>query len=154
MDVPVPPETGLHLRQLVILRLVRDLGCESEALVFTTADRPRVPAGMFQWCDNARHGGPRVEYAQLSGLSRMLLRSRMLVPAVFGRPSFSYPFSLPYDRARAGDLIAGAAEAARADAVILPTTLVHNAPRLLAAGLHVIGDAVDIVSQLTRRALS
>src|SRR5438046_2768920 len=66
LDVPVPPETGLHLRQLVILRLVRDLGCDSEALVFTTADRPQVSAEMLERCDNARHAGPRVEYRQMS----------------------------------------------------------------------------------------
>jgi hypothetical protein len=90
----------------------------------------------------------------LSSSSRARLRARMVVPALLQRPSSVYPFSLPYDLAGASDLIADAAVKTNSDIVILPTTLVHLAPRLAAAGVLVIGDAADIVSQPTLRMLA
>jgi glycosyltransferase involved in cell wall biosynthesis len=152
--VPTPPETGLHIRQLVILRLVRDLGHESHTLVFTTAERPQVPDDLFQRCDVVRDAGPRVEYKSLSSFHRIELRARMAGSALLRRPSTTYPFSVPYDQADAGRLITDAAKEMGAEVVILPTVLVHIAPRLAAAGVLVIGDAADVYSQLTRRVLA
>jgi glycosyltransferase involved in cell wall biosynthesis len=50
-------------------------------------------------------------------------------------------------------LIAEAAKKIGADAVVLPTMLLHVAPTLTNAGVIVIGDAIDILSQLTWRFL-
>jgi glycosyltransferase involved in cell wall biosynthesis len=151
LDVPLPAETGLHLRQLAILQVIRRLGCESHALVFTSADRPHIPDELSDLCDDVLAAGARVEYARLSVLTRLELRARMIGPAIFGRASNVYPFSAPYDLAGASQSIVQAAMKTRADVVVLPTTLLHVAPALTNAGLLVIGDAVDIISQLTER---
>jgi glycosyltransferase involved in cell wall biosynthesis len=77
----------------------------------------------------------------------------MIGPAIFGRASSVYPFSMPYDLANATQLIAEAARKIEADVVVLPTMLLHIAPTLTNVGVVVIGDAIDIVSQLTWRFL-
>jgi hypothetical protein len=64
-----------------------------------------------------------------------------------------YPFSLPYDLAGVSPLIVETIAAVHADAVVLPTFMVHLAPQVRAAGAIVIGDAGDIISQVTRRVL-
>lgn len=154
LDVPVPAETGLHIRQQVILRLVRELGLVSHALVFTTADRPYVPATLLDLCDSVHNAGPRVEYTSLSWGRKLVLRGRMSRQILQPGPVSVYPFSIPYDQAAVSNRIDEAIAAMRADVVILPTILVHLAPRLAAQGTTVIGDAADIVSQLTRRVLA
>ena len=151
---PIPAETGLHLRQLAIMRLVRELGCDSHVLVFTTADRPKIHEGVLKLCDRIHEAGPRVEYSSMSPLHRARLRGSMLGPALLGRPSAEYPFSISYDEAGAGQRIWEAADEIGADTVILPTSLIHHAPRLAAKGVIVIGDAPDVVSQFTRRMLA
>jgi glycosyltransferase involved in cell wall biosynthesis len=75
----------------------------------------------------------------------------MALAGLARRPSSAYPFSLSYDLARAAERLDAAVEALRPDAVLLPTSLVHLAPRLTAQGVAVIGDAVDVQSQLSRR---
>jgi len=153
VDVPTPARTGLHIRQLAMLRLVRALGCQSHVLVFTTADRPEVPAELGQLCDSVLEAGPRVEYSRLPLLRRALLRGRGIGPALLRRPASMYPFSIPYDLAGGSRLIVEALAAVQADAVLLPTFLVHYAPRVRSAGAMVVGDATDVVSQLTWRLL-
>lgn len=154
LDVPYPAETGLHLRQLAVLRLVRDLGCHSHSLVFTTPERPVVAPQLHELCDQVHDGGPRVEYLSLSTGRRAKFRAQMVLPALLGRPSAMYPYSIPYDMAGASRKVLQSARDVEADAVVLPTILLHLAPSLSAAGFLVIGDAPDIVSHLTRRVLS
>lgn len=151
LDVPTPPVTGFHLRQLAILRLVRDLGCESNVLLFTTADRPQVPHDLSELCEHLVVAGPRVEYATMDWSWRAKTRLRILALSLWGRPSGAYPFSLPYDEAGAVEKILGAAREVHAEVVVLPTVLAHVAQKLQAAGIRVIGDAADIMSELTRR---
>jgi glycosyltransferase involved in cell wall biosynthesis len=153
LDVPIPADTGLALRHLAILKLIRQLGCESHALVFTNASRPRIPDELSDYCDGFLTAGPRVEYGALSTLARFSLRARMIGPAISGRPSPVYPFSVQYDLISAIELIAEATNKIGADVVVLPTMLLHVAPTLTNAGVLVIGDAIDVVSQLTRRFL-
>src|SRR5947209_1801551 len=105
LDVPIPAETGLALRQLAILKLIRHVGCESHALVFTTANRPRIPDEVSDLCDGFLPAGPIVEYATLGTVARFRLRARMTGPAILGRASPVYPFSVPYDLVRANQLI-------------------------------------------------
>lgn len=154
LDVPVPPATGLHLRQVANLRLVRELGCESFALVFTTADRPVYSGKLSDLCDGVIAAGPRVEYATLGLGRRVSLRAVMAIGAIRRRPSSAYPFSVPYDLAGAAARVGDAVAEVGADAVVLPTNLLHLAPDLVAMGVEVIGDAVDILSQLTWRLLT
>ena len=153
LDVPIPAETGLSLRQLALLKLIREVGCESHALVFTTASRPRIPDQLSDLCDGFLDAGARVEYPTLGTLVRFSLRARMIGPAILGRRSPVYPFSIPYDLAGAIQVIPDAAKEIGADFVVLPTMLLHVAPSLTNAGVLVIGDAIDIVSQLTWRFL-
>ena len=153
LNVPIPAETGLHLRQLAILQLIRHIGAVSHALVFTTVDRPRIPDAFSDLCDGVLAAGARVEYSSLNGLTRFRLRAQMIGPALLHRASSVYPFSIPYDLAGAGQLISKTAKEGGFDVVVLPTTLLHVAPTLNNAGVLVIGDAVDIVSQLTRQFL-
>lgn len=153
LDVPYPAETGLHLRQIAILRLVRELGCVSHSLVFTSSDRPTVVAELHELCDRVHDGGPRVEYGGLTARKRVMLRARMILPALLAYPGEMYPYSIPYDMAGACRTVLRTATAAEADVVVLPTILLHLAPRLSTAGFLVIGDAPDIVSHLTGRVL-
>lgn len=153
LDVPIPADTGLSLRQVAILKLIRQIGCESHALVFTTASRPRIPDELSDLCDGFLDAGARVEYPTLGTLVRFSLRAQMIGPAILGRRSPVYPFSVPYDLAGATQVIPDAAKKIGADFVVLPTMLLHVAPILTNAGILVIGDAIDIVSQLTWRFL-
>ena len=149
VDVPVPPVTGVHVRQLANLRLVRDTGCESHTLVFSTAGRPYDPTAVAALCDGATHAGARVEYAGLGIVQRVSIRLRMGVAAILRRPSSTYPFSIPYDLADLGPKACAEAARVEADFVVLPTSLLHIAPELRAQGVRVIGDALDVLSELT-----
>jgi glycosyltransferase involved in cell wall biosynthesis len=153
LSAPVPPVTGLDLRQLCLLRLVRDLGCESSALVFTTAKRPTVSAALSSYCQTVLDGGRRIEYGRLPAAVRVRSRLRMLGPAIRGTSGCTYPLSLPYDLAGAQETLRGVVERFGIEVVLLPTTLVHYAPMLRALDVVVIGDAADITSELTRRVL-
>lgn len=153
LDVPAPARTGLHHRQLTVLRLVRTLGCQSHVLVFTTEERPEVGPELGGLCDAVHLAGRRVEYASLSRGRRLRLRGHSLGAALLSRGAPTYPFSVPYDLADAAGRLDATLRAVKPGAVILPTTLVHLTPRASAGGARVIGDAADIVSQLTRRVI-
>src|ERR1700737_1053354 len=68
---PTPPTTGLHLRYVANLRLLRELGCESHALVFMTADRPLIGDDLAALCDGLVDGGSRVEHPDIPLLRRI-----------------------------------------------------------------------------------
>src|SRR5580698_5937854 len=71
-DFPYPAVTGLHLRMVSNLELVKRLGCYSALLFFSTeehavmADTSTPLAGI---CDEVRHGGRRFAYADRSAAS-------------------------------------------------------------------------------------
>ncbi|MFA5890650.1 MAG: glycosyltransferase family 4 protein [Actinomycetota bacterium] len=153
LDVPVPPVTGLHLRQVANLRLIRALGCESHAFVFSTADRSDIQS-LASLCDGVVDAGPRHEYENIPVTQRIALRAGMALGALCGRPSAVYPFSIPYDLAGARAKLVEAVGETRIDVVVLPTSLLHLAPAIAQQGVSVIGDAVDVLSQLTRKLLS
>src|SRR5258708_1804888 len=94
---PTPPTTGLHLRYIANLRLLRELGCETHALVFTTADRPLIGDELETLCDRVIVGGPRVEYADIPVHRRLTVRAGMALAGLARRPSKAYPYSLSYD---------------------------------------------------------
>lgn len=153
LDVPVPATTGLHLRMVANLRLVRELGCRSTALVFRTADRPLLVPELDELCDGIVDGGRRAEYSLLSGGRRAGLRALMAAAAVSGRPSHCYPYSIPYDEVGGREIVQLAADRSGCTGVLLPTLMAHYAPPLRERGLVVIGDAIDVLSSLSWRLL-
>ncbi|MGB8848631.1 MAG: hypothetical protein WCC76_02870, partial [Candidatus Acidiferrales bacterium] len=71
-DFPFPATTGLHLRMVSNLELVRRLGCYSALLYFSTEDREPAPVEstpLAQICDEVRHGGRRFPHRDFSASS-------------------------------------------------------------------------------------
>jgi hypothetical protein len=156
-DFPFPAVTGLHLRMVSNLELVKRLGCYSALLYFSTeehavmADTSTPLAGI---CDEVSHGGRRFAYADRSAASRVADKLDFLVRGMAGLASETYPFSIPYDRMGAREIILVEAERVQADFVVLPSFMVHYARTLTQRGFRVIADAIDVLTELTGRLLS
>jgi hypothetical protein len=156
-DFPFPAVTGLHLRMVSNLELVKRLGCYSALLFFSTeehglmADTSGPLAGI---CDEVRHGGRRFAYADRSTASRVADKLDFLVRGMAGVAAETYPFSIPYDRMGAREIILAEAERVQADFVVLPSFMVHYARTLTRRGFRVIADAIDVLTDLTARLLS
>ena len=156
-DFPFPAVTGLHLRMVSNLELVKRLGCYSALLYFSTeehavmADTSRPLAGL---CDEVRHGGRRFAYADRSVGSRVVDKMDFLLRGLVCRPAETYPFSILYDRIGARELILAEAERVQADFVVLPSFMVHYARTLTRRKFRVIADAIDVLTELTARLLS
>jgi hypothetical protein len=155
-DFPFPAITGLHLRMVSNLELVKRLGCYSALLFFSTeehavmADTSTPLVGI---CDEVRHGGRRFAYADRSTASRVADKLDFLLRGMPGLPAKTYPFSIPYDRMGAREIIRAEAERVRADFVVLPSFMVHYARVLTRRGFRVIADAIDVLTELTARLL-
>lgn len=154
LDTPFPATTGLHLRMVSSLDLVRRLGCRQTALVFGVEDRaadlaaPEWP----RYVETVAFGGQRrVPGGGVAGAGWRKLDYGLR--GLLGLAGRRYPFSAGYDDADAEARVLAAARADDAEAVILPTTLVHYAPALRRAGFVVVGDAADIVSDLALQLL-
>lgn len=144
-DLPLPPTTGLQLRLLVLLHVIRALGARSSAVYFDN-DEPRgSPDELAELCETVTCAGRTRPYATFSVRERVLQRLAFTVDAARARLGPRYPFSLPYDAIGAGERIADEAARVGADVVVLPTFLGHYAPRLRADGLAVIGEATDVL---------
>lgn len=145
-DFPVPPTTGYHLRMLSNVAVCKALGWRTTVLWFGEQGGPDFE--MMPDADEVCRVGYRSGPGSLS--TRMVQRGRSLVGVLAGQVLPSYPFSLPYEEGR--DAVLGAV-GGTADAVLLPTTLSHWAPDLRRTGALVIGDAVDIASDLAMKFL-
>lgn len=146
-DHPVPAKTGYHLRMLSTLAVSQALGWRTSVLWF--AERgARSDTEPIPHADEMRRVAARLHSRPLP--TRVVQRGRWLAGAVAGRDLSSYPFSLPYEGGREAVI---QAVSGTADAVLLPITLCHWAPDLRRAGTLVIGDAVDIISDLAMRLL-
>jgi glycosyltransferase involved in cell wall biosynthesis len=155
-DFPFPATTGLHLRHVSNLELVHRLGCFSTVLYFSTEGREPAPIDstpLPQICDEVRHGGRRFTHANFSAASLVFHKADFLVRGALGLPGKCYPFSMSYDRIGAGEIILAEARSARADFVVLPSFMVHYAASLKHGGFRVIADAIDILTELTKRFL-
>lgn len=148
-DVPTPPVTGLHLRMLGNLSVVRALGCESHILYFTTEDSVGDPDGLRGLHDGETCAGPRWPYAAFSVPARVVQRAAFTMRALSRTPGSSYPYSVSYDAAGGGQQVLRASIACAADVVILPSFLVHYASMLLASGRRVIADAADVLTDVS-----
>lgn len=146
-DHPVPAKTGYHLRMLSTLAVSQALGWRTSVLWYgergAGSETESVPHA-----DEMRRIASRQDPRPLP--KRIVQRGRWLAGALSGRAIASYPFSLPYEGGRTA-VIQAVSETA--DAVLLPTTLCHWAPQLRRTGALVIGDAVDIVSDLAMKLL-
>ncbi len=156
-DFPYPAVTGLHLRMVSNLELVKRLGCYSALLFFSTeehavmADTSTPLAGI---CDEVRHGGRRFAYSDRSAASRVADKVDFLLRGMTGLAGETYPFSILYERMGAREIILAEAERVRADFVVLPSFMVHYARTLTRRGFRVIADAIDVLTELTARLLS
>jgi glycosyltransferase involved in cell wall biosynthesis len=146
-DHPVPAKTGYHLRMLSNLALSQALDWRTSVLWFGEQDA-RSETEPIPNADDIRRVASRLSPRPLP--TRIVERGKWLGGAVVGRDLSSYPFSLPYEGGREAVI---QAVSGTADAVLLPTTLCHWAPELRRAGTLVIGDAVDILSDLAMRLL-
>ncbi len=155
-DFPFPATTGLHLRMVSNLELVRRLGCYSALLYFSTEGPEPAPVAstpLAQICDEVRHGGRRFPHSDFSAPSLIGHKVDFLVRGALGIPGRRYPFSTSYDRIGAGEIILAEARRVRADFVVLPTFMLHYAASLTRNGFRVIGDAIDVLTDLTSQFL-
>jgi glycosyltransferase involved in cell wall biosynthesis len=156
-DFPFPATTGLHLRMVSNLELVHRLGCYSALLYFSTESRDPAPVEstpLAQICDEVRHGGRRFPHSDFSTLTLVGNKLDFLIRGMLGIPGTRYPFSTSYDRIGADQIILAEAQRVKADFVILPTFLLHYASLLTRNGFRVIGDAIDVLTELTAQFLS
>lgn len=154
LDSPLPPRTGLHLRMLANLEVVRALGWDSRVLCFGTEDRAPDGAALADRGHGLTDGGRRRPYEAFSVAARVGDRLCALGCAVRGRARSRYPYSLRYDAVDAQQAVVREAVRSQALVVILPITLVHYAPQLVAAGFHVVADAADVLTDLSWRLFS
>jgi len=153
-DFPFPATTGLHLRMVSNLEFVHRLGCFSALLYFSTEGREPAPAEstpLAQICDEVRHGGRRLPHSDFSTASLIGHKIDFLVRGALGLPGKRYPFSMSYDRIGAAEIILAEARRVKADFVILPSFMLHYAAPLKSGGFRVIGDAIDVLTELTAR---
>ncbi len=151
-DFPFPATTGLHLRMVSNLELVRRLGCFNALLYFSTEERKPAPVEstpLVGICDEVRHGGRRFPHSDFSTASLIGHKVDFLVRGGLGIPGKRYPFSTSYDRIGAAGVILSEAQRVKADFVILPCLLMHYTDSLLAEGFEVIIDAADVLTNLT-----
>jgi len=151
-DFPFPATTGLHLRMVSNLELVRRLGCFSALLYFSTEGREPAPVEstpLAQICNAVRHGGRRFPHSDFSTAALIGHKIDFLVRGALGFPGKRYPFSTSYDRIGAAEIILGEAWRVKADFVILPVMLMHYTVGLRTQGFGVIIDAADVLTNLS-----
>jgi predicted dehydrogenase/glycosyltransferase involved in cell wall biosynthesis len=139
------------------LELVKRLGCYSALLFFSTEEHETmvdVSTPLAGICDEVRHGGHRYSYADRSAASRTVDKLDFLMRGIAGLAGNTYPFSIPYDRIGAREIIRAEAERVQADFVVLPSFMVHYVQTLTQRKLRVIADAIDVLSDLTSRLLA
>jgi glycosyltransferase involved in cell wall biosynthesis len=156
-DFPFPTTTGLHLRMVSNLELVRSLGCFNALLYFSTEGREPAPVEstpLAQICDEVRHGGRRFPHGDFSTASLIVHKVDFFVRGALGLPGGRYPFSTSYDRIGAAEIILAEARRMKADFVVLPSFMLHYATLMKNSGFHVIADAIDVLTELTARFLA
>ena len=151
-DFPFPSTTGLHLRMVSNLELVRRLGCFNALLYFSTEGRDPAPVKstpLAQICDEVRHAGRRFPHTDFSSASLIRHKVDFLVRGALGLPAKRYPFSMSYDRIGAEEIILAEAHNLEADFVALPSMFMHYTPTLHGHGFGVVIDAADVLSNLS-----
>ncbi len=156
-DFPFPANSGLQLRHLSNLELVRRLGCCSALLYFTTEAREpgQVDANpLARICDEVHHGGRRFPHANLSAATLAARKLGFLLRGAAGLPGRYYPFSMSYDQIGAEAIVLAEAQKMRADFVILASIFMHYTAALRRHGFRVIVDAADVLTDLSASFMS
>ena len=156
-DFPFPATTGLHLRMVSNLELVRRLGCYSVLLYFSTEEHNPPPiqsTPLVHICDEVHHGGRRFPHSDFSTASLVGHKIDFLVRGALGLPGTCYPFSMSYDWIGAEKIILAEAKRIDADFVVLPSFMLHYAAKLTQHEFRVIADAIDVLTDLTARFLA
>ncbi len=153
-DIPLPADTGLHLRMVGNLAVVRELGAVSSLLCFSTEERTQSVAllgDVAGLVDHVAYAGPRRPQQNFG--RGQVLRSKIdfMANGALGRASSTYPFSMRYDAVAGLRKTVEEVRRISADFVVLPSVLVHWAPAIRAAGAQVIADAADVLTDVTRR---
>ncbi len=149
-DLPLPADTGLHLRMISNLELLAGVAAQNHVLWFATADRPPgSPTTGLEWLDSCVCAGPRREQHEMSMASKLAAKASFATNGVLGRRSDRYPFSMRYDAVEAAAAIRARALEVDADWVILPSQGMHWS-RELAGVARVIVDAADVLSAVTQ----
>lgn len=151
-DFPFPAATGLHLRMVSNLELIRRLGCFSALLYFSVENRDPAPVEstpLARICDEVRHGGRRFAHSDFSTGELIGHKVDFLVRGALGLAGNRYPFSTSYDRIGAAGIILAEARRVSADFVVLPSMLMHYSVGLREQGFGVIIDAADVLTNLS-----
>ena len=151
-DTPFPAHTGLHLRMVNNLDLVRRLGCESHVLLFLSEERPPsdpTHAELRRMCDSVIVGPQRRPQSEFSTAGLVSHKLDFLIRGGLGLGALRYPFSMRYDAVGAEQRVLVEARRVQADFVVLPSFMIHYAESLTAAGFRVIADAIDVLTELT-----
>jgi glycosyltransferase involved in cell wall biosynthesis len=152
-DCPYPATTGLQLRMVSNIHLLRRLGCYSAVIYFSTEEHRASESDLKQLseaCDEVVYGGERNPHYRRSKISLAWDKTNYLVRGVMGWSSDRYPFSVSYDRIHAASVILEVGRSVRAQFVVLPLIFMHYARQLRTHGLGVILDASDVLSDLSR----
>lgn len=152
-DAPSPATTGLHLRMVENLRFVREVATRTTLGWIATEDRPDGAVRLeelaaAQLADSVVCLGTRRPNDQVRSVRRLRAKLEPLLAPVTKRTALA-PYSVRYDHIRTA-----AVELARqrqADVVVVPNTFLHWAPDFRSAGVRVVCDAADIVSDLVSR---
>lgn len=153
-DLPLPADTGLHLRMLGNLDVVGSLGAESHVLCFSTEERSenlRLLPEVAELCDSVTYAGPRKPQASFRKSELILLKINYGVGGALRRRTRSYPFSMRYDAVGGQQRTVDEVNRIAAEVVVLPSFLLHWAPAIRRTGALVIADSIDILTDLTAR---
>lgn len=156
-DSPFPARTGLHLRMINNLDLVRRLGCRSHVLMFSTEEYTpgeQDEKELRKLCHDVTSAGRRKPQSEFSTGSLISHKLDFLIRGGLGLPGRRYPFSMRYDAVGAEALVLAEAKRIGATFVVLPSFMLHYAQSLTAAGFRVVADAIDVLTDLTAGLLS
>jgi len=156
-DFPLPANTGLHLRMVSNLDLMRRLGCETMVLYYSTEERSQYSPESAQnvdLFDGVTYAGSRLPQHHFTKLSLISHKLDFLIRGALGLPGDRYPFSMRYDAVGARERILEEAKRVRTDFVVLPSFLVHYVDCLVDHGYRVIADASDVLTDLTASILA
>lgn len=147
-NLPHPLVSGGHLRDWQLLNLLAWRGIRPSLLYFGAGEGRLLPGDdpVSRRCDTVAFGGDRIERPDASPLATV----RRKLGYLLGTRPDEHPFAHQYDAIDAGRTIEREAARVGAEVVVLRGFWCHWAPRLRAAGLHVIANCPDANVRLAR----
>ena len=153
-DAPLPATTGLHLRMVENLRAVKAIASQTTLAWIATEDRRESVLNHQVLCsaelaDEVVCLGARRHDREISSVARVRAKFGPVVATLRCESARSAPYSVRYDHLQAEAV--RFATSVEADVVIVPNMFVHWARAFRSAGIMVVCDAADIVSDLVDR---